>query len=145
MSAFDKKRMPNRPTRIKFMCTVTCSWVSSAVAMYTELKCYHSRCFFRPGEAGFCKLIINYTSIPWGGGGGRTPLYKPNWYLPPHQVGFLRRFGLETVTVYTLPILLWNRVWFSWELRSVWTYLPFQFQISKKEREICEFEMDLNN
>ena len=38
--------------------------------MYTELKCYHSRCFFRPGEAGFCKLIINYTSIPWGGGGG---------------------------------------------------------------------------
>ena len=24
-------------------------------------------------------------------------------------------------------------------------YLPFQFQMSKKEREICEFEMDLNN
>ena len=23
---------------------------------------------------------------------------------------------------------------------SVWTYLPFQFQMSKEEREICEFE-----
>ena len=27
----------------------------------------------------------------------------------------------------------------------VWTLLSFQFQISKKEREISEFEMDLNN
>ena len=25
---------------------------------------------------------------------------------------------------------------------SVRTYLPFQFQMNKKEREICEFEMD---
>ena len=24
-------------------------------------------------------------------------------------------------------------------------FLSFQFQMSKKEREICEFEMDLNN
>ena len=29
--------------------------------------------------------------------------------------------------------------------RSVWTYLSFQFQMSKKEREICEFEMDFKN
>ena len=57
--------------------------------MYTELKCYHSRYFFRPGEARFCKLIINYTSIPGGGG---TPLYKPYWYLPPHQVGVFAPF-----------------------------------------------------
>ena len=28
---------------------------------------------------------------------------------------------------------------------SVWTYLPFQFQMRKKEREIREFEMDLKN
>ena len=25
-----------------------------------------------------------------------TPLYKPDRYVPPHQVGFLRRFGLKT-------------------------------------------------
>ena len=36
-------------------------------------------------------------------------------------------------------------VWFSRELRSVWTCLSFQFQMRNKEREICEFEMDLNN
>ena len=29
--------------------------------------------------------------------------------------------------------------------RSVWTHLSFQFQMSKKKREICEFEMFLKN
>ena len=28
---------------------------------------------------------------------------------------------------------------------NVRRYLPFQFQMSKKEGEICEFEKDLNN
>ena len=28
---------------------------------------------------------------------------------------------------------------------SVWTFLSFQFQMSKKEREICKFQIDLNN
>ena len=28
---------------------------------------------------------------------------------------------------------------------SVWTFLSFQFQMSKKETEICEFQLDLNN
>ena len=32
--------------------------------------------------------------------------------------------------VYTLPILVGNRVWFSRELRNVLTYLSFQFQMS---------------
>ena len=31
---------------------------------------------------------------------------------------------------YTLTILVWNREWFSRELRSVWMYLSFQFQMS---------------
>ena len=31
-----------------------------------------------------------------GGGGGVTPLYKLYKYVPLHQVGFLRRFGLTT-------------------------------------------------
>ena len=29
-------------------------------------------------------------------GEGVTPLYKPYRYVPPHRVGFLRRFGLKT-------------------------------------------------
>ena len=29
-------------------------------------------------------------------GGEGTPLYKLYKYVPPHQVGFLRRFGLKT-------------------------------------------------
>ena len=45
---------------------------------------------------------------------GGTPPYKLYMYGPPHRVGFLRRFGLKTV--YTLLILVWNRVWFSREL-----------------------------
>ena len=31
------------------------------------------------------------------------------------------------------------------ELRSVRTYLPFQFQMSKKEKEICKLGMGLKN
>ena len=67
------------------------------------------------------------------GGGGR--------YSSSGKV-FLPHFGLFLCT---LLILVCNRVWFSRELQSEWTYLSFQFQMSKKEREICEFEMDLNN
>ena len=33
--------------------------------------------------------------LPRGGGGG-TPLDRLYWYVPPHRVGFLRRFGLKT-------------------------------------------------
>ena len=31
-------------------------------------------------------------------GGGGTPLHKPQGYVPPHRVGFFRRFGLKTGT-----------------------------------------------
>ena len=59
-------------------------------------------------------LIKNSRTVPWReiyhgkninerlrqrkhpGGGGATPLYKLYRYLPPHRVGFLRRFGLKT-------------------------------------------------
>ena len=53
-----------------------------------------------------------------GGGGGGTLLYKTYKYVQPKgPVGFL---GLSGVTTgqYTLPILVWNRVWFSRELRK---------------------------
>ena len=31
---------------------------------------------------------------------GGTPVYKPYRYVPPHRVGFLRRFGLESGRVF---------------------------------------------
>ena len=39
--------------------------------------------------------IPKASNAPRGRGGG-TPLYKPYRYVPPHRVGFLRRFGLKT-------------------------------------------------
>ena len=54
-----------------------------------------------------------------------TPLYKLHRYVPPHRVGFLRRFGLKPGR----PSLVWNRVWFSRERRSVWTYSSFRLQM----------------
>ena len=62
--------------------------------------------------------------------------------MPPHRVGFLRRFGLKTGV---------NFVHFGLESDMVLEgttgayeriYL-FQFQMSKKEVEICEFELRL--
>ena len=43
---------------------------------------------------------------PRVGGGGGAPLYKLFMYVPPHRVGFLRRFGQKT------------GIWFSRELRE---------------------------
>ena len=69
------------------------------------------------------------------------PLYKPYRYVPPQRVGFLRRFGLKTSIdfdhfglesglIFKGTTGVYERIYF------------FQFQMSKKEREICEFEMD---
>ena len=56
--------------------------------------------------------------FPTGGvGGGVTPLYKPYWYVPPQRVWFFGAF-LVWKQVYTLPIWVWIRVWFSRELRE---------------------------
>ena len=44
-------------------------------------------------------------------------------------------FILVWKRVYTLPILVWNLVWFWRELRSVRMYLSFQFQMSKLRRK----------
>ena len=48
----------------------------------------------------------------------------------------LRRFGLKTGIHFAH---------FDLESARVRANLSFQFQMSKKEREICEFEMDLKN
>ena len=44
--------------------------------------------------------------------GGDTPLYKSYRYVPPHYAILVWK------RVYTLPILVWNRLWFSRELRE---------------------------
>ena len=36
------------------------------------------------------------TKIVYDPGGGGTPLYNRCRYLPPHRLGFLRRFGVKT-------------------------------------------------
>ena len=55
----------------------------------------------------------------------------------------LRRFGLKTGIDFAYFGL--ESVMVFEELRSVWTYSSFQFQMSTEEREICEFEMYLKN
>ena len=63
--------------------------------------------------------------------------------MPPHRVGFLHRFGLKTGLIH-FAILVRNQVWFSRELRECMNpFFSIQFQMSEKEREICEFDMDL--
>ena len=61
------------------------------------------------------KRMIETEETPGGGGKGGTPLYKLYRYLPPHRVGFFTPFWSEN----TLPILVWNPVWFSRELRRL--------------------------
>ena len=46
---------------------------------------------------------------------GDVSLWKPYRYVPPQRVWFLRFFGLLK-RIYTLLILVWNRVWFSRKL-----------------------------
>ena len=59
---------------------------------------------------------------------GGTPLYRLCRYVSPDRVGFLRHFGLQSGMVFEGTTECMNE-------------LSFQFQMSKKEREICEFEM----
>ena len=88
----------------------------------------------------FDKTRVKLFSLLSRGGGG-TPSYKLHRYVPPQQLGFWA--VLVWKRVHTLPILVWNRVWFSGELWKCMNVSSFQFQVSKKEREICQFKMDL--
>ena len=60
-----------------------------------------------------------------------TLLYKLYSYVPPHRVGFLRRFGLKTGIHFDHFCLESGMV--------------FEGTTGVKEREICEFKMDLKN
>ena len=41
-------------------------------------------------------LALTFRYVTKSPGGGGTPLCKPYRHVPPHRVGFLRRFGLKT-------------------------------------------------
>ena len=58
--------------------------------------------------------------------------------MPPHRVGILRRFGLKTGIHFAHFSLESQGIGYGFRgnYGSVWTYLSFQFQMSKKEREI---------
>ena len=60
--------------------------------------------------------------------------------MPPHRVGFLRRFGLKTgidfVHFALESAMVFKGTTGVYEL----IILSFQYQMSTKEREICEFE-----
>ena len=62
----------------------------------------------------------------------------------PHRVGFLRRSGLKTGIQFA-HFGLESGIVFEGTTECMNVLLPFQFQMSKKEREICKFEMDLKN
>ena len=82
--------------------------------------------------------VITYkasSSLRGGGGGGGTPLYKLYRYVPPHQVGFLRRFGLKT-GIHFAHFGLESGMVFERTTECINVSVSFQIQISKKEREI---------
>ena len=62
--------------------------------------------------------------------------------MPLHRVGFLRRFGLKTGIRFA-HFGLESGIVFEGTTGDDCT--SFQFQMSKKEREICEFETNLRN
>ena len=76
------------------------------------------------------------------GGGGGVPLYKLYRYVPPQRVWFLRRFGLKTGIAFAYfsleSVMVFEKTTGPYE--SI--YRRFQFQMNKKEREICEILVD---
>ena len=64
--------------------------------------------------------------------------------MPSYRVGFLRRFGLKT-TIHFAHFGLESGMVFEGTHQECMNVLSFHFQMSKKEREICEFEVNLKN
>ena len=69
------------------------------------------------------------------------PPYKPYRCVSPQRDGFLRRFGLKTSIDFARFGLESGLIFKGTKGVHERIYF-FQFQMSKKEREICEFEMD---
>ena len=80
--------------------------------------------------------------------GSGTPLDKQYRYVVPQRVTMV--FGtFWSENGYTL-CPFWSGIGYGFQgilggYINVWTYLSFQFQMSRKEREMCKFEMGLKN
>ena len=62
-------------------------------------------------------VVVVVVVVGGGGGqGGFTLFYKPDRYVPPPRVWFLGLFCLKKFIHFAH--LVWNRVWFSRELRE---------------------------
>ena len=70
---------------------------------------------------------------------GGTPLYKLYRYVLPHRLGFLRLFDLTTGIDFAHFGLEYGIVFEGTTGVKTYFILSFQFQMSKKEREICKF------
>ena len=64
---------------------------------HLKLYCQHLR-KLSPRHDKFFWLLLTSPELGEAspGGGGGIPLHKLYRYVPPHRVGFLRRFGLKT-------------------------------------------------
>ena len=76
--------------------------------------------------------------------GGSTPLYKLYRYVPPHRVGFLRRFGLKT-GIHFAHFGLESGMVFEGTTEYMHVFIVSIPNEQESWREICEFNMDLNN
>ena len=61
--------------------------------------------------------------------------------MPPQRVGSLRRFGLKKGIDF-VQFVLGSSMVSDGTTGVHGTYFSFQFQMNKKEREICEFEVN---
>ena len=61
-------------------------------------------------------VVVVVVVVGGGGQGGFTLFYKPDRYVPPPRVWFLGLFCLKKFIHFAH--LVWNRVWFSRELRE---------------------------
>ena len=76
---------------------------------------------------------------------GGVPLYKPYRYVPPQRVWFFRRFDLKTGIDFAYFGLESGMVFEKTTGRYESIYRRFQFQMNKKERELCEFVVDFKS
>ena len=93
---------------------------------------------------GTLSVVPSMPLLTWGvwlyPGRGYIPLYKSYRYVQPHWVGFLRRFGLKTGGFAHFSLesgrVFEGTTGMYGSMGSWWKYLSFQFQMSKKERQI---------
>ena len=116
------------PTSYASTAYVVAIWPSFLFRLFCK-NLGHLREFF--GQMVYCppwqkisrtpvqRIVKAWTNPRWGG--GLLPYISHIGMCCPIGSGFC-------------AVLVWNRVLFSRELQSVWTYLSFQFQMSKERK-----------